>query len=162
VRAIGYVGFNRLFETGRIREAVRRKFFDVAEAMDSPIATETLARIGALYAIEAEINGKPAEERQARRQVEAVPLVQALKAWAEETLPKLSGKSDLAKAFRYMLSRWDSLVRYLGDGRLAIDNNPAERVMRGVALGRKNYLFAAPTRAASAPPRSTPSSKPPN
>ncbi len=65
-----------------------------------------------------------------------------LKLWAEETLPKLSGKSDLAKAFRYMLSRWESLVRYLGDGRLAIDNNAAERAMRGVALGRKNYLFA--------------------
>ncbi len=147
LHADGYAGFNRLFETGRITEAacwahVRRKFFDVAEAMGSPIAQEALARIGELYAIEAEINGKTAEERQARRQTEAAPLIQALKAWADETLPKLSGKSDLAKAFRYMLSRWASLVRYLGDGRLAIDNNPAERAMRAVALGRKNYLFA--------------------
>jgi transposase len=147
LHADGYAGFNRLFETGRIQEAacwahVRRKFFDVAEAMDSPIATEALARIGELYVIEETINGKPAQEREARRQAEAVPLIQALKLWAEETLPKLSGKSDLAKAFRYMLSRWESLVRYLADGRLAIDNNPAERAMRGVALGRKNYLFA--------------------
>jgi transposase len=147
LHADGYAGFNRLFETGRITEAacwahVRRKFFDVAQAMESPIATEALARIGELYAVEEAINGKAAGEREARRQAEAVPLTQALKLWAVETLPKLSGKSDLAKAFRYMLSRWDSLVRYLGDGRIAIDNNPAERAMRGVALGRKNYLFA--------------------
>lgn len=147
LHADGYAGFNRLFESGRITEAacwahVRRKFFDVAEAIKSPIAEEALARIAALYAIEEDINGKPADEREARRQAEAAPLTLALKAWAEETLPKLSGKSDLAKAFRYMLSRWNSLGRYLADGRLAIDNNPAERAMRDIALGRKNYLFA--------------------
>ena len=65
-----------------------------------------------------------------------------MNAWAEAALPKLSGKSELAKAFRYMLSRWESLTRFLGDGRLQIDNNAAERAMRGCALGRKNYLFA--------------------
>jgi len=147
LHADGYAGFNRLFETGRITQAAcwahaRRKFFDVFEAIKSPIAEEALTRIRALYAIEEEINAKPPSERKARRQAESKPLTEALKTWAEETSPKLSGKSDLAKAFRYMLTRWASLTRFLDDARLAIDNNAAERAMRGCALGRKNYLFA--------------------
>jgi transposase len=147
LHADGYAGFNRLFETGRIAEAacwahVRRKFFDVFEAIKSPIAEEALKRIGALYAIEEDISGMPAVERARRRQADSKSKFKALNAWAEATLPKLSGKSDLAKAFRYMLSRRDSLARFIDDGRLQIDNNEAERAMRGVALGRKNYLFA--------------------
>jgi transposase len=147
LHADGYAGFNRLFESGRIAEAAcwahaRRKFFDVFEATKSPIAEEALARIRALYDIEEDISGRPAVERARRRQADSKPKLEALRAWAEATLPKLSGKSDLAKAFRYMLSRWESLNRFLDDGRLQIDNNEAERAMRGVALGRKNYLFA--------------------
>jgi transposase len=147
LHADGYAGFNRLFDSGRITEVAcwahaRRKFFDVFEAVKSPIAEEALARIGALYAIEAEINGSAPDQRKARRQADSKPLAEALKLWAEQTLAKLSGKSNLAKAFRYMLSRFDALTRFLDDGRLAIDNNAAERAMRGCALGRKNYLFA--------------------
>ena len=147
LHADGYAGFKRLFETGRIGEAAcwahaRRKYFDVFETIKSPIAEEALARIGALYAIEDEINGKPADERARRRQTASKPKLEALNAWAEATLPKLSGKSELARAFRYMLSRRESLIRFLDDGRLQIDNNAAERAMRVIALGRKNYLFA--------------------
>ena len=147
LQADGYAGFNKLYESGRIAEAscwahVRRKFYDIFEADKSPVAQETITRIAALYAIEREINGKPPHERQARRQTQTKPLIEALKVWAGQTLPTLSGKSELAKAFRYMTSRWDSLTGFLGDGRIQIDNNAAERAMRGVALGRKNYLFA--------------------
>jgi transposase len=147
LHADGYAGFNRLFESGAIKEAAcwahaRRKFFDVFEAIKSPIAEEALTRIRALYAIEDEITGLSAAARHERRQAASKLLTAALKLWAEETLPKLSGKSNLAKAFRYMLSRWDALTRFLDDGRLAIDNNAAERAMRVCVLGRKNYLFA--------------------
>ena len=147
LHADGYAGFNGLFESGRVTEAacwahVRRKFFDVHAANGSPIAKEALDRIGALYALEEALNGVPADERRRRRRAEAVPIADALKAWAEATLPKLSGKSELAAAFRYMRSRWSGLVRCFDDGRLALDNNAAERALRGVAIGRKNWLFA--------------------
>ena len=123
IPADGYAGFNELFAGNRIAEAacwahVRRKFFDVHAANGSPIAQEALKRIGDLYGVEKTITGSPAE---------------ALRAWAEETLPKLSRKSELAKAVRYMRSRWKALLRCLDDGRLALDNNPAERALRCVA-----------------------------
>ncbi len=145
LHADGYAGFNAIFETGKVTEAacwahVRRKFFDVHAANGSPIAREALDRIGALYGIEAGIRGKPPDERQRCR--EQPPLLGDLKAWLETTLPKLSGKSDLAAAMRYALNRWDALTRYARDGRIEIDNNAAERSIRGIALGRKNYLFA--------------------
>jgi transposase len=145
LHADGYAGFNAIFETGKVTEAacwahVRRKFFDVHAANGSPIAREALDRIGALYGIEAGIRGKPPDERQRCR--EQLPLLGDLKAWLETTLPKLSGKSDLAAAMRYALNRWDALTRYARDGRIEIDNNAAERSIRGIALGRKNYLFA--------------------
>lgn len=147
LHADGYAGFNRLFDAGHIAEAAcwahaRRKFFDVFEEIKSPIAENALTRIGALYAIEEVIMGLPTAARLERRQEASKPLAAALKLWAEETLPKLSGKSGLANAFRYLLSRWEALTRFLGDGRLAIDNNAAERAMRACVLGRKNYLFA--------------------
>lgn len=152
LQADGYAGFNALYETGRIKEAacwahVRRKFFDVFEADKSLIAQSALARIAEFYVIEAAINGKSPDERQARRQAETAPKLEAMKLWAEETLSKLSGKSDLAKAFRYMTARWKSLTRFIDDGQIAIDNNPAERAMRPPALGRKNYLFVGPGQA---------------
>jgi len=147
LHADGYAGFNGLFQSGRVTEAacwahVRRKFFDVHAANGSPIAKEALDRIGTLYALEEVLNGVAADERRRRRQTEAVPIADALKAWAEATLPKLSGKSELAAAFRYMRSRWSGLIRCFDDGRLALDNNAAERALRGVAIGRKNWLFA--------------------
>jgi transposase len=121
---------------------VRRKFFDVHAANASPVAKEALDRIAALYAIEAHIRGWPPDERQRYREHHAAPLITALKAWLEAALPKLSGKSDSAGAMRYGLSRWQALTRFVHDGRIEIDNNTAERSIRGIALGRKNYLFA--------------------
>jgi transposase len=147
LHADGHAGFNAIFEQGKVTEIacwahVRRKFFDVHTAHASPLAKEALERIGALYGIEETIRGKPPDERRRHRQTEAVPLVADLKTWLEATVPKLSGKSELAQAMRYALGRWPALIRYLDDGRLEIDNNAAERALRGVALGRKNYLFA--------------------
>jgi transposase len=147
LHADGYAGFNGLYQGDRIVEAacwahVRRKFFDVHAANGSEIAREALDRIGALYGIEATINGLPADERRRQRQAQSGPIADALKAWAQKTCPKLSARSELAAAFRYMLARWLALTRCFDDGRLALDNNPAERALRGVAIGRKNYLFA--------------------
>jgi transposase len=119
----------------------RRYFFDVFDATKSPIAQEALNRIGALYAIEAEITGKPANVRLAERQARAVPLLTELKAWLEGERRRLSLKSTIGKAIQYSLSRWEALVRYTSDGRLAIDNNVAERGLRTIAVARKNYLF---------------------
>lgn len=103
---------------------------------------EALERIGALYKIESEIRGKSPEVRTAERQARARPLLSDLQAWLHATVRKISKKSDLARAIGYALSRWTSLTRYCEDGRLEIDNNAAERALRAVALGRKNYLFA--------------------
>lgn len=147
MHADGYAGFNELFAGNRITEAacwahVRRKFFDVHAATASPIAAEALKRIGDLYEVEKTIAGAPPEQRRHERQKRSKPIAEALRAWAEQTLPRLSRKSELAKAFRYMRSRWKGLLRCFDDGRLALDNNPAERALRCVAIGRKNYLFA--------------------
>ena len=121
---------------------MRRKFYDSAQATDSPIANEAIQRIGALYGIEAEIRGRPPDERRAQRQARAAPLLENLKAWLHGTLGKLSSKSELALAIRYALTRWTALTRYAEDGRIEIDNNAAERSIRDCALGRKNWLFA--------------------
>jgi hypothetical protein len=147
IHADGYAGFNELFAGNRITEAacwahVRRKFFDVRAATASTIAAEALKRIGDLYEVERAITGSPPEQRRHERQKHSKPIAEALRAWAEQTLPRLSRKSELAKAFRYMRSRWKGLLRCFDDGRLALDNNPAERALRCVAIGRKNYLFA--------------------
>ena len=147
LQADGYAGFDAVYETGRIQEAacwahVRRKFYDLHVAHKSPVAAEAMERIAALYAIEKEIRGHPADQRREVRNARARPLLESLKQWFEETLGKLSRKSDTALAVRYALSRWDALLRYVDDGRVEIDNNAAERALRTVALGRKNYLFA--------------------
>lgn len=153
LQADGYAGFNGLYEGGRIVEAAcwahtRRKFFDVHAATGSAVAQEALERIGSLYEVERAIHARPPDERRRQRQARSRPLAEALHAWAEVMLPQLSGRSELAGAFRYMLSRWTALTRAFEDGRLALDNNPAERALRGVALGRKNYLFAGSDRGA--------------
>jgi len=136
-----------VFETGTVTEAacwahVRRKFFDEHVNKPSATTTEALDRIGALYRIEDTIRGKPPDERRRVRQDDARPRLDALKAWIEATLPRLSAKTEVAKAMRYALGRWSALSRYVDDGTLEIDNNAAERSIRGVALGRKNWLFA--------------------
>ena len=146
LQADAYAGFDRLYGE-RIQEAacwahVRRKFYEIHVAHASPIAAEALDRIGRLYGIEAEIRGRPADERAAVRQARAGPELDALHAWLQTTVTKLSKKSELALAIRYALSRWNALTRYRDDGRLEIDNNAAERALRAVALGRKNWLFA--------------------
>jgi|SRR5579863_349456 len=119
----------------------RRKFYDVFEATRSPIAEEALTRIGEIYAIEREINGQPAGMRHAARQDRAVPILDALHEWLVVQRRRLSSKNALARAIQYALTRWDALARYTGDGRLAIDNNVAERALRGIAITRKNFLF---------------------
>jgi len=147
LQADGYAGFDKVYETGRIREAacwahVRRKFYDLHVAHHSPVAQEALERIAALYAIEKEIRGRPPDERRAIRQTRARPLLEAFRPWLESCLTKLSQKSDTTAAVKYALGRWEALTRYAEDGGLEIDNNAAERALRAVALGRKNYLFA--------------------
>ena len=147
LQADGYAGFNKLYETGRIVEAacwahVRRKFHDLYQAHRSPIAKEALERIGQLYGIEQEIRGRSPAERKEVRQARSRPLLEAMQAWLKATLGKLSQKSDVAVAIRYALQRWSALLRYCEDGRVEMDNNAAERALRAVALGRKNYLFA--------------------
>jgi transposase len=146
LQADGYAGFEQIYEGGHIQEAacwahVRRKFYDLEQAHKSAVAKEALERIGALYAVESDINGRSPEERCEVRNARSRPLLESLKQWLEETLVKLSKKSDTAVAVRYALGRWRALLRYCDDGHLEIDNNIAERALRAVALGRKNYLF---------------------
>jgi transposase len=147
LQADGYAGYDAVYEGGRVKEAacmahVRRKFYDLLAAHKSEAAQEALRRIGELYAIEADIRGKKPEERREVRQQRSLPLLDSLKQWLEETLGKLSKKSDTARAVRYALGRWNALLRFCDDGRVEIDNNAAERSLRAVVLGRKNYLFA--------------------
>jgi transposase len=119
----------------------RRKFFEVFQATGSPIAEEALQRIQALYLIEADINARPADQRRAIRQARSKPLLDAFHDWAKVQRRRLSGKAPLGKAFQYALSRWEALARFVEDGRLSIDNNLSERLLRGIAVTRKNYLF---------------------
>ncbi len=152
LQADAYAGFRELYEPQgngppRFREAacwahLRRDFHDVWTATQSTIAREALDRIGALYDVEREISGRSADERLAVRKVHSAPKVAAFKAWAEAQLGRVSGKSDLAKAFRYALRRWPAFCLFLEDGRVGIDNNPAERGMRPIGVGRRNWLFA--------------------
>ena len=120
----------------------RRKFYDVHVATKSPIAHEALQRIGALYAIESDISGRSADDRQHERQQRSRPLIETLQVWLQEQLGRLSGRSKLAQAIRYTFNHWEGLIRFLDDGRLELDTNIVERAMRPIALGRKNALFA--------------------
>ena len=146
LQADAYAGFHHLYEGGTIYEVAcwahaRRKFYEIHVAHPSPTTTEALDRIRSLYGIETEIRGKPVNIRREVRQTRARPLLDDFHAWMEKSLRQLSPKSETAAAIRYALSRWRALVRYIDDGLLEIDNNPAERALRCVALGRKNYLF---------------------
>jgi transposase len=151
LQADGYAGFQGLYNPARTKPGpiievacwahCRRKFFDVWEATKSPVAKEALDRIAAIYAIEDKARFAPAAERVEHRK-ETAPLLDAFFVWAGATVVKLSGKLELAKAFRYTISRREELTRFVADGRLEADNNVAENAMRVIALGRRNYLFA--------------------
>lgn len=148
----GYAGFEAMFVppapdvSSNIVEVgcwahVRRGFFDLYEANQSPTAKEILDRIGALYTIETAIRGESADVRWTMRQKHAVPLLEQLHGWMVQVRTEVENGSALAKALNYALNRWDALVRYTKDGRLEIDNNIAERSVRGSCVGKKNYLF---------------------
>ncbi|KAB2938020.1 MAG: IS66 family transposase [Hyphomicrobium sp.] len=150
LQADAYAGFNGLYVTGRkpgpIVEAAcwahgRRKFFDLAELQKAPIAMEAVRRIDALFAIEREINGQPPGDRLAVRGERSKPLVDDLERWLREERKKLSSKNPLAKAMDYSLKRWPAFTRFLDDGRICMSNNAAERAVRGIAVGRRNWTF---------------------
>ena len=146
IHADGYAGFEDLYRSGDILEVacmahVRRKFVDVHKAQGSAIADEAIQRIADLYAVEKMARGLPPGKRAEIRRAEAKPAFQSLEAWLNTQLPGLSGKSPLASAIRYALTRMARMRPYLDHGILELDNNTAERAMRPVALGRKNYLF---------------------
>jgi transposase len=161
LQADAYSGFNRLFDPARQGTSItpascwahsRRKFFELADiakqarskkqVIISPMALEAVQRIDGLFDIERAINGKSIEERVAARREHSAPLLAELEVWMREERARLSRHAPVAKAFDYMLKRWDSFARFRDDGRICLTNNAAERALRGVALGRKSWLFA--------------------
>ena len=146
MHADGYAGFEDLYRSGAIREVacmahVRRKFVDIHRAQGSPIAEEAIGRIAQLYAVEKETRGSPPDRRAELRKAHAAPVFNDLEQWLAMQLTTISGKSPLAAAIRYALARMERLRPYLENGILELDDNAAERGMRAIALGRKNYLF---------------------
>ena len=160
LQADAYAGFNRLYAADRrpgpLVEAAcwshaRRKFFVLADIaakargklpVIAPLAVEAVKRIDAIFAIERQINGLPSPERLAVRRQRVAPLVGDLHQWMRAERARLSRHADVAKAIDYMLKRWDAFTRFLEDGRICLTNNAAERELRGIALGRKSWLFA--------------------
>ena len=151
MQADAYAGFNRLYGAARkggpIIEAAcwahaRRKFFDLARLDKAPIAMEAVARIDALFTIEREINGLTPQERLRVRNERSRPLVVALEAWLREQRARVSGQGKIGQAIAYSLTRWVALTRFLGDSRICMSNNAAEREVRPIAMGRKNWTFA--------------------
>jgi len=160
LQADAYAGFNRLYEAGRkpgpIIEAScwahgRRKLFELADvtakargklAVIAPLAFEAVKRIDAIFDVEREINGRSIDQRLAVRRERVAPLVAELETWMRAQRAKLSRHNDVAKAINYMLNRWNTFTRFLDDGRICLTNNAAERALRGIALGRKSWLFA--------------------
>jgi hypothetical protein len=160
LQADAYAGFNRLYEAGRkpgpITEAScwahgRRKFFELADvaakargqlSVLAPLAVEAVKRIDAIFDIEREINGHSIADRLVTRRQRVAPLVSDLESWMRAHRATLSRHNDVGKAMDYMLKRWDSFTRFLDNGRICLTNNAAERALRGIALGRKSWLFA--------------------
>ncbi|CAI9122400.1 IS66 family transposase [Brytella acorum] len=142
----GYAGFEQLTQDGKIHLAAcwahtRRKFYELHQT-GSPIATEALVQIRALYDIEASLRGLPPDQRRTFREEHSRPRVEALELWLRQKLTLLPSRARLAEAIRYALNRWDDLARFVEDGRIDLDTNPVERAIRPVTLGRKNALFA--------------------
>jgi transposase len=146
-----YAGYKALFQDGVTELAcwvhVRRKFVEVAQHSDSPLAHEAVRRIAQLYRIEADARDLEPAARTAYRQAQAGPVLAALHTWLIEVSVRQLGGSSLAKAVNHALGRWPALLRYLDDGAHPIDNNPVENAIRPIALGRKNWLFIGATRA---------------
>ena len=147
LQADAYSGFNAINADGRIAEVAcwahfRRELFERHQQQPTALTTDLLDRIGQLYGIEAENRGQPADVRRSIRQERSRPLVTALRAALDDALSKLAPKSPTTKAIRYGTKRWEAFTRFLADGRLEIDNNIAERAIRPIAIGRKNWLFA--------------------
>jgi transposase len=150
LQADAYAGFNDLYDPARrpapITEAAcwahgRRKFFVLAEVGKWPLAVEGVRRIDAVFDAERPLNGLSEDERLNRRMQTVAPLVADLESWMREQRAKLSKHNDLAKAIDYMRTRWSAFTRFLHDGRICMTNNAAERALRAVAVGRKNWLF---------------------
>jgi transposase len=147
LQADGYAGFTPLYADARILEAAcwahaRRKYYDLYAIDRSPIAHDAIRRIGELYAIERQVRGLLPEVRCRVRRERSAPILTALHDWLQATLRTISAKSPLAGAIHYTLVRWTALTRFIDDGRIELDNNTAERAIRPLVLGRKNYLFA--------------------
>ena len=147
VHADGYAGFNGAFGKGKASEVacmahIRRKFVDVFAAQGSAVAEEAIKRIALLYGVEKQVRGRSPEVRKASRQENAKPVFDDMEEWLHAQLPKISGKSPLAQAIRYALNRMPKTRPYLDNGFLELDNNTAERAMKPVAIGRKNWMFA--------------------
>lgn len=161
LQADGYAGYNTLYRDPKTKAPrgvtevgcwahARRKFTDILEKSPSPIAAEAVVRIGALFAIERDIKGAPPDERRRVRQQLAAPKLAALRPWLESQMRGLSSDSALAKACHYPLNRWAAMVRYCDDGLLEISNNLVENSLRGVALGRRNWMFVGSTKGGDA------------
>ncbi len=161
LQADAYAGFNALYKAergpGPITEAAcwshaRRKFFVLADVTSkarsrkpvivAPLALEAVRRFDAIFAAERSLNGLLPDLRQDERRRSVAPLVEDLERWMRAARCKMSRHSDVAKAMDYMLTRWPAFLRFLGDGRICLSNNAAERALRGIALGRKAWLFA--------------------
>ena len=168
LQADAYDGYNELYEPSRLPGPItsalcwahaRRQFFELADiaanarrgknaAAISPIALEAVRRIDALFDIERGINGLVADERLRIRKEQSAPLLTALEAWLREQRSRLSRSASVAEPIDYMLKRWDRFAHFIGDGRICLSNNAAERALRGFALGRKSWLFAGSDRGA--------------
>ncbi len=147
LQADGYAGFDKLYATGRIKEVAcwahfRRKIFENHQTSPTPLTSDLLEQIARLYRIEEEIRGRPPDVRRQHRQEQSKPQIEELRVAVDDALRRLSPKSAMAKALAYGRKRWEALTRFLNEGVAEIDNNIAERAMRSIAIGRKNWLFA--------------------
>ncbi len=151
LQADAYGGFNRLYEPGRkpgpILEAAcwahaRRKLYELAATSKAPVAAEAVRRIDRLFAVERDVAGLSAEARLAVRQERSAPILADLEPWLRQQQERLSRKSEVGKAIAYTTRRWEALTRFMSDGRICLSNNAAERALRGVAVGRRNWTFA--------------------
>jgi len=145
LQADAYAGYDALYATGRVTEvgcwAHARRYFWEAKASDPGRALPALGFIQQLYAVETTAKGLEAEARRAQRQAQALPVLARFKGWLDEQADRLLPKSPIGEAVGYARGQWVALTRYCEDGALAIDNNAAERALRRVCTGRKNWLF---------------------
>ena len=143
-----FAGYNALFNDGRVIEAAcwahaRRKYFEIhkqQELLPGTLAHQALQRIARIYAVESEVRGHSAEARRSQRQLRTRPVLEEMHVWLHAARGQISAKSPMALAIGYSLGNWRALTLFLDDGRIEADNNIAERALRGVAIGRKNYL----------------------